>query len=155
MAVRNNSRTRAVLSSLDITEKPEILPQTEQPMMQHETMQTDEAWAARYMEQTELFEDFVSRNFLNNLEDCEIYPLQQERTDTFIRWYMITKIVLEKDTFFPDKLSMLYMSLHNVAKNIILVVNKKEQGKINLYLGTRDFEGTLNVSGEILDAGLH
>lgn len=160
MAVRNNSRTRAVLSSLDITEKPEILPQTvlpqtEQPMMQHETMQTDEAWAARYMEQTELFEDFVSRNFLNNLEDCEIYPLQQERTDTFIRWYMITKIVLEKDTFFPDKLSMLYMSLHNVAKNIILVVNKNEQGKINLYLGTRDFEGTLNVSGEILDAGLH
>lgn len=160
MAVRNNSRTRAVLSSLDITKKPEILPQTvlpqtEQPMMQHETMQTDEAWAARYMEQTELFEDFVSRNFLNNLEDCEIYPLQQERTDTFIRWYMITKIVLEKDTFFPDKLSMLYMSLHNVAKNIILVVNKNEQGKINLYLGTRDFEGTLNVSGEILDAGLH
>ena len=129
MAVRNNSRTKAVLSSLDIAEKPEmqpqtVRPQTEQAMMQHETVQTDETWAIRYMEQTELFEDLVSRNYLNNLENCEIYPINQERTDSSIRWYSITKIVLEKDTFFPDKLSMLYMSLHNVAKNIILVVNK-------------------------------
>lgn len=160
MAVRNNSRTKAVLSSLDIAEKPDmqpqtVRPQTEQAMMQHETVQTDETWAIRYMEQTELFEDLVSRNYLNNLENCEIYPINQERTDSSIRWYSITKIVLEKDTFFPDKLSMLYMSLHNVAKNIILVVNKDEQGKINLYLGTRDFDGIMNVSGEILDAGLH
>lgn len=70
MAVRNNSRTKAVLLSLDMTEKPEMLPQTVQPqteqlMMQHGTVQTDEAWAARYMEQTELFEDLVSRNYLN------------------------------------------------------------------------------------------
>ena len=49
MAVRNNSRTKAVLLSLDMTEKPEMLPQTVQPqteqlMMQHGTVQTDEAW---------------------------------------------------------------------------------------------------------------
>ena len=73
MAVRNNSRTKAVLLSLDMTEKPEMLPQTVQPqteqlMMQHGTVQTDEAWAARYMEQTELFEDLVSRNYLK--QDC-------------------------------------------------------------------------------------
>ena len=140
MAVRNNSRTKAVLSSLDVEEKQEmkpqtVQPQTELPMIQHERVHTDETWTARYMEQTELFEDLVSRNYLSNLEDCEIYPLHQERTGSSIRWYSITKLVLEKDTFFPDKLSMLYMSLHNVAKNIILVVNKNEKGKINLYLG--------------------
>ena len=84
MAVRNNSRTKAVLSSLDIAEKPEmqpqtVRPQTEQAMMQHETVQTDETWAIRYMEQTELFEDLVSRNYLNNLENCEIYPINPPR----------------------------------------------------------------------------
>ncbi len=160
MAVRNNSRTNALLSSLDVAEKPEIKPQTapphkDWPAKQLEKEVANEDWTTHFMEQTDLFDDLVSRNYLNNLVDCKIHALAKDHKECSIRWYSITKIVLEKETFFPDKLSMLYMSLHNVAKNVVLVVNKNEQGKINLYLGARDFEGSLNVSGEILDAGLH
>ena len=61
---------------------------------------------------------------------------------------------MEKDVFFADKLSMLYMSLHKTARNIILVLNKQNDGDIELYLGARDFSGNSSVSGKILEAGL-
>lgn len=115
----------------------------------------NEARQQQLLEQVDLFGDIVSRNYLCSLDECEIIPLNSNNKNCPIRWYSITKIVIEKDTFFPDKLSMLYMSLHNVAQNIILIVNKNEYGKIELFLGARDFSGVLNVSGEILGAGLH
>lgn len=157
MTVRKNSRTKAFLDSI---EKQRVQPQTRQrqagrSLIRQDAGRTNEDRTTQFIEQTELFDDLVSHNYLSNLEDCEIYSLDKDRRDSSIRWYSITKIVLEKDVFFPDKLSMLYMSLHNVAKSVILVVNKNKQGKINLYLGVRDFVGNLNVSGEILDAGLH
>lgn len=107
------------------------------------------------LEQIDKFGDIVSRNYLCYLDECEIIPLHINKKQSPIRWYAVNKIVLEKDTFFPDKLSMLYVSLHNVAKNVILIVNKTQQGRIEIFLGARDFSDTLNVSGEILGAGLH
>lgn len=115
----------------------------------------DEGKQQILLEQADLFGDIVTRNYLCNLDECEIIPLDSGRQQSHIRWYLITKIILEKETFFPDKLSMLYMSLHAVAKNVILVVNKNEHGQIELFLGARDYSGALNVSGEILNAGLH
>lgn len=101
-----------------------------------------------------LFNDMVSNTYLTSLMQCEVKnPVHLPETS--VRWYRITKIVLEKDVFFTDKLSMLYMSLHNTARNVILVVNKeKDNGNIELYLGARDFHGRDNNSAEILRAGL-
>lgn len=115
----------------------------------------NEAKQLQLLEQVDLFGDIVSRNYLCNLDECKIVPLDSDKKNCPIRWYSVTKIVLEKDTFFPDKLSMLYMSLHNVAQNVILIVNKNEHRQIELFLGARDFSGALNVSGEILAAGLY
>lgn len=101
-----------------------------------------------------LFNDMVSNSYLTSLMLCEVKK-PEFLPDTSVRWYRITKIVVEKDVFFADKLSMLYMSLHNTARNVILVVNKeKESGNIELYLGARDFHGRDNNSAEILKAGL-
>ena len=101
-----------------------------------------------------LFNDMVSNSYLTSLMQCEVKKLEH-LPDTFVRWYRITKIVIEKDVFFADKLSMLYMSLHHTARNVILVVNKeKENGNIELYLGARDFHGRDYNSAEILKAGL-
>lgn len=107
------------------------------------------------LKNADLFGNVVSRSYLGELANSEIIKLDKSIEHTSIRWYSVTKIVLEKDSFFPDKLSMLYMSLHNVAKNVILVVNKNIEGKIEIYLGARDFQGISNVSGDILNAGLH
>lgn len=101
-----------------------------------------------------LFNDMVSNSYLTSLMQCEVKK-PDPLPGTTVRWYRITKIVLEKGVFFADKLSMLYISLHNTARNVILVVNKeKDSGNIELFLGARDFNGRDSKSGEILRAGL-
>lgn len=111
------------------------------------------AEAERFTQNVNLFGDIVSRNYLQRLNDCEIIEPESTRNISTVRWYGITKIVLEKDTFFPDKLAMIYVALHKDAKNVVLVINK-DNGKIELYLGARDFSGIDNVSGEILKTSL-
>lgn len=107
----------------------------------------------------ELFDNVVTNAYLKELQGCEIVPFEEQNL-AHIRWYRIIKIVIEKDVFFADKLSMLYVALHDTAKNVVLVL-KKNDGKIDLYLGSRDFE-RLNrkleeeklFSAEVLKAGL-
>lgn len=101
-----------------------------------------------------IFDSMVTRDYLHDLSSCSIVPLQPAQYSQ-MRWYKIDKIIIEKDVFFTDKLSMLYMSLHNVARNVILVLNKQTNENIELYLGARDFLGQSRVSGETLEAGLN
>ena len=98
------------------------------------------------------FDGILSQQYLSGLSDCEIRPPVLCKTS--VRWYRIDKIVMEKGVFFADKLSMLYTSLHQYAQNIVLVLNKKNGGNIELYLGARDFRGDKSYSGEILKSGL-
>ena len=100
-----------------------------------------------------LLDEILSQSYLSTLSDCDIKTPATE-VNTPVRWYKINKIVMEKDVFFGDKLSMLYMALHEKAKNVILVLNKKNGGNIELFLGARDFEGDKHHSGEILKSGL-
>ena len=102
----------------------------------------------------QVFDSMVTRDFLHFLNGCKVKPLSNTSDYTKVRWFRIDKIVMEKDVFFADKLSMLYMSLHKTAKNIILVLNKQNDGDIELYIGARDFSGKSSVSGKILEAGL-
>ncbi|MBR4838780.1 MAG: ATP-binding protein [Bacteroidales bacterium] len=102
----------------------------------------------------QMFDSMVTRNFLHELSTCDVEPLPMDSKYSEVRWYRVDKIIIEKDVFFTDKLSMLYMSLHKSAKNVILVLNKQNGGDIELYLGARDFSGNSRVSGEILEAGL-
>lgn len=102
----------------------------------------------------QVFDSMVTRGFLHSLSGCKVKPLLTMSGYSKVRWYRIDKIVIEKDVFFADKLSMLYMSLHKTARNIILVLNKQDGGDIELYLGARDFSGKSSVSGKILEAGL-
>ena len=102
----------------------------------------------------QVFDSMITRDFLHFLSECEVKPLVSISNYTKVRWYRVDKIVMEKDVFFADKLSMLYMSLHKTARSIILVLNKQNDGDIELYLGARDFSGKSSVSGKILEAGL-
>ena len=102
----------------------------------------------------QIFDSMVTRDFLHFLSECNVKPLVSISDYTKVRWYRVDKIVMEKDVFFADKLSMLYISLHKTAKNIILVLNKQNNGDVELYLGARDFFGNSSVSGKILEAGL-
>ena len=96
-------------------------------------------------------DSFLPQQYLKELSKCEIC---KTTTVTPMRWYRIDKIVMEKGVFFGDKLSMLYMALHECSKNVVLVLNKNIGGSTELYLGARDFEGKNAYSGEILKSGL-
>lgn len=102
----------------------------------------------------QVFDSMVTRDFLHSLSECTVKPLLDTCRYSKVRWFRVDKIVMEKDVFFADKLSMLYMSLHKTARNIILVLNKQNDSDIELYLGARDFSGNSSVSGKILEAGL-
>lgn len=102
----------------------------------------------------QMFDSMITRDFLHSLCQCSVKPLLNASEYSKVRWFRIDKVVIEKDVFFADKLSMLYMSLHKTARNFILVLNKQNNGDIELYLGTRDFYGNSSVSGKILEAGL-
>lgn len=106
------------------------------------------------VESHQIFDSMVTRDYLHSLSLCKVKPLVSTSYYSKVRWFRVDKIVMEKDVFFADKLSMLYMSLHKTAKNIILVLNKQNDGDIELYLGARDFSGNRSVSGKILEAGL-
>ena len=104
-------------------------------------------------EAPDLYDYIVTNAYLKGLKDGTPISLDQQEQPP-VRWYKITKIVKEKEIFFADKLSMLYIALHDKAKNVILALKKENFGSIELYLGARDFEGTGCVSGEILESGL-
>ncbi|MST85237.1 ATP-binding protein [Hallella mizrahii] len=102
----------------------------------------------------ELFDNVVTRNYLQLLDNCEVIPMDESKKYSDFRWFRITKIVKEKDTYFTDKLSMLYMSLHKTARNVVLVLNKQKGQDLELYLGARDMEGNKKISGKILESGI-
>ena len=104
----------------------------------------------------ELFDNIVTQSYLRRLSECEIKlkPKKEDKQIPAMRWYRISKIVMERDVFFGDILSMLYISLHDKAKNVVLVLDKKNDDKVELYLGARDFNDNGFVSGDILGAGL-
>ena len=102
-----------------------------------------------------VFDSMVTRDYLHSLCDCEVKPLDLDTFYSKVKWYKINKIVVEKNVFFTDKLSMLYMSLYKTAKNVILVLDKQYNGNIEIYLGARDFSGNSFISGETLEAGLN
>ena len=99
--------------------------------------------------QLALFDTIVTHKYLTKLSECPIVPLSS--MDTKMGWYKITSIVLDKDTFFPDQLSMLYMALHDVAKNVALVIQKKDFDDIEVYLGARDFAGSNQEASSLLE----
>lgn len=82
----------------------------------------------------------VSKDYLNLLSYSELEPYKLNRELRPISWYRITEIVLEKGTFFIDKLSMVYTSLYGIARTVALLLKKDTSGKISLYLGARDFD---------------
>lgn len=99
-----------------------------------------------------LFDTIVTHNYLAHLSECPILPIKDSSTG--MGWYRITQIVLDRDKFFPDQLSMLYTALHDVAKNVALVIQKKDFDDIEIYLGARDFEGPLHESSTLLKSAI-
>ena len=99
-----------------------------------------------------IFDDIVSKSYLAKLDQMEIVPYEGKEKN--IRWYRITKIVYERGVFFTDKIAMLYTALHGECAMLALALRKTLVGKVEVFLGTRDPQGGLFVSGDLLEYGL-
>ena len=99
-----------------------------------------------------LFENIVTKSYLRQLSYAEVIPFEEDDSLKGIKWQKISEIVYEKDVFFVDKLSMLYAALHKEASQVVLVI-KKENSRIELYLGARDKKNKEKdnfISGKII-----
>lgn len=105
------------------------------------------------LQKLDIFDTVISHSYLSRLGGCTVVA-KTGREDARVTWLRITKIVKDKDIFFPDQLSMLYTALHSCAKNVLLVVEKRKDSTVDLYLGVRDFDGELRQSGETLKGAL-
>lgn len=100
-----------------------------------------------------LFDTIVTHNYLADLSNYPIEVLDLVASSG-MGWYKITSIVYDKSTFFPDQLSMLYTALHNVARNVALVIDKKGVDNIEIYIGARDFDGNIHEASTLLASAI-
>lgn len=103
--------------------------------------------------QLNLFDTIITRSYLTRLTEFPIVTNQQEELSN-MGWYKITKVVLDEESFFPDQLSMLYTALHNVAKNVALIIEKKGFDDIEIYIGARDFSGNYHNASSLLASSI-
>ena len=99
-----------------------------------------------------LLDNICNKEYLRELSETEVIPFDA-KFEEGITWYKISKITYEKDTFFTDKLSMIYTALHQTAQSIYIVVSKESNELINLYIGTRSNDKDF-LSGGVLKNGL-
>ena len=102
----------------------------------------------KFKEMSVLFDKIVQKSYLPKLSEYELMRFDSSGREN-IAWYKITKIVYEKGIFFPDKMAMLYSSLHKVCKTVTMALHKESNGKIDLYIGVKDENGGVDVSGPL------
>ena len=98
-------------------------------------------------------DQFVNRNYLSNLNDYPVIPMDEElKVYNKIRLYCIKKIVYDKNENINDKLISVYSALHNLESTALLVMDSSETG-IEFYLGVRSEEDAA-TAGMILQKGM-
>ena len=102
-----------------------------------------------------LFDSMVTKSYLQRLEYAEVQPLPAAEDLAKMDWVHINKLVYEQDTFLPDKLSMLYASLHRVASQVCLKIQYTKGKSVDLYLGARDGDSNnFHVSAKTMESAL-
>lgn len=102
----------------------------------------------------QLFDTIVTKSYLQRLDSSAVVPLSGVETSP-MSWVQITKFVYEEDTFFPDKLAMLYASLHKQSAQVALLVRYERGRGVSLYLGTRESaDAELRMSAQTLQGAL-
>ena len=109
------------------------------------------------------FYDIVTKSYLPELSNYEIVPHRMtedgkpsiENKKRF-RWIKINEIVYNKDEFFVDKYSMLFVALHNIASQVAVYIRREKNGTIHFYIGVRDLNDKTNDQSKLtLISGLH
>lgn len=84
-----------------------------------------------------LANQFVSKNYLNDLAKYEVVPLEEhQKKFQSIRLYQIEKIVYDKDENINDKLISVFNAIQSLKSNVVLVI-KGTPDSVQLYIGVQ------------------
>jgi hypothetical protein len=103
-----------------------------------------------------LSNEFVEKQYLNELTNYDIVPLNNE-INSFsirnnIRLFKISKLTYDKNENVLDKLSTVFQALGSLNSSLVFVIDS-DGTTINLYIGTRTQESStlVNPSKELLE----
>ena len=178
MAVRRNSRNKALMADLDNRAKEVKLQEQEYKdpksnndvVVKEEVAETPDVPTAIFKEKSSIvkkqfsdaigsFDTIITKSYLSHLTSYEVVPCTNEPISN-MRWVKVNEIVYEKNEFFVDKLSMLYNALHSSARNVCFLLRRgyctSNKSAVEIFIGTTDAnsDDDKNVSGDILQRGL-
>ena len=178
MAVRRNSRNKALMADLDNRAKEVKLQEQEYKdpksnndvVVKEEVTETPDVPTAIFKEKSSIvkkqfsdaigsFDTIITKSYLSHLTSYEVVPCTNEPISN-MRWVKVNEIVYEKNEFFVDKLSMLYNALHSSARNVCFLLRRgyctSNKSAVEIFIGTTDAnsDDDKNVSGDILQRGL-
>lgn len=111
----------------------------------------------------ELAENFVLKNYLHNLSEHQIVPIERSIVNNMdlqemVRLYKIEQLTYKKDDNISLKLSALYNSIASSGASIIVILDSKgtTTGNVDFYIGVRNNFGrqALATSMDVLKRSL-
>lgn len=94
-------------------------------------------------------EDVVLKNYITNLSNMEIVPLQERFLKANIRdnvrFFKITEMVYEKEEFAPYKFASVFNSL-SISDSTIFVLFESDGVKTDFYMGVRSEDEYRTIS---------
>lgn len=98
-------------------------------------------------------DQFINRNYLINLSDCQVMPIEEEyKVFNKIRLFHVEKMVYDKHENINDKLISVYSAIQSLGSSLLLIIDSKAGG-IDFYLGIRS-ESDAATAGMILEKAL-
>ena len=101
------------------------------------------------------FYDIVTKSYLSELSNYEVVPhrIVDEKPSIEnrkrFRWIRINEIVYDKDEFFVDKFSMLFVALHGIASQVAVYIKKEKDATVHFYIGVRDLNDETNDQSKL------
>ena len=88
-----------------------------------------------------LVDDIVLKNYLNDLSEMDVLPLDDSlKRISDIRLFKITEMVYQKNEYSTFKFASVFSSLQNLNCGVFIVVNSNGK-KTDFYMGVRAMDG--------------
>ena len=80
---------------------------------------------------------FVNKGYLANLNQFDVVQVDPaSKSDDFVRFYRVTRLVYDTDENTNDKLISVYSALYNIGSSVVLLLQSDHEC-LDFYIGVR------------------
>ena len=124
--------------------------QSEQSWIKSEQRKTAELQLAQGFQVADIY---LNHSYLDNFSSAPIIPANRAIKDaTKIRLIEISKLVLDSNERFIDKLMSVYSALYSIQSSVALIIDS-DGNNVKFYMGIRS-EQNVSIAGDILESTL-